>query len=898
MNPTSMPSAHDRPVPSAGLGTRFLPPRLGEALLPRPELERQLLAAEGRVALLLAPPGSGKTLLMARHHAVMAGAGRRTHWLTLTPDDNDPDVLRRSLAQAFCPDHDTAALPDVPPGIAGFIDGLEQLAQPAARELAERFLLSVPADSCMLASSSSPHSRLLHDGRLCGLVHVLGPHALRMDDTEACALLGPTYSLAQVERLNQFTGGWAAGLRFLARAPDACLRLLGQPDHSQALPPPEMTDYFEHILERMPAEALSVLMELSALERFTPELLAALPAPPCDWARVEQYMRNNLFLHHADDSRNWAAFHPAFGHHLRQCLRRLRPERYTEIRHFAASWFEAHGHTAEAVRHAVTLRETPLAARIIENTGAIAVDLADGPDVTLEYLPVSQAGELPLLFMAQIYHRIRNGRQREAQAIFEQAMTATRGFTRVHTGADCPVVLSWAHMLEVVFLAINDLPVSSTHIARMEADVRTHRDKEPVLATGLCTVLAAVYLDLSRHAEAASLCSIGLHAQGADSTSRVNIFVRIHQAHAALAGGSLEQAALYMEDGLRLARTDSSSDSYEMMSSQLVRGVLHFEANELDDARRLLQPNLAKLRITNGWVRLYADAFAASAAITHAREGLEAALAEIDAGEAFARERELPRLLVMLTIARLRELTRAGEWKTAKALLDSSPLSNLLAMESLSPYTLYQQAPALLEAAQLMLELGRPRDAVQLLERINKAWLEDADHRLRFDFRVLALRAAQGLRRYNAAFEHMQAAIDIARRSGLVRRALDARQHLIIVFDGAVRQGRSLPLRLQEWIEGTLRHADGTENVDTLHYNSLSQPRHDGTQQVAGNFMLSPRESEIMALIAEGCINKEIATRLGISEGTVKGHRKNVYEKLGVSSRSQAITRARELLII
>ena len=62
--------------------------------------------------------------------------------------------------------------------------------------------------------------------------------------------------------------------------------------------------------------------------------------------------------------------------------------------------------------------------------------------------------------------------------------------------------------------------------------------------------------------------------------------------------------------------------------------------------------------------------------------------------------------------------------------------------------------------------------------------------------------------------------------------------------------------------------------------------------------MLSPRESEIIALMAEGYINKEIATRLGISEGTVKTHRKKIHEKLGVSSRSQAIMRARELLIV
>ncbi|WP_277051563.1 response regulator transcription factor [Zestomonas thermotolerans] len=50
--------------------------------------------------------------------------------------------------------------------------------------------------------------------------------------------------------------------------------------------------------------------------------------------------------------------------------------------------------------------------------------------------------------------------------------------------------------------------------------------------------------------------------------------------------------------------------------------------------------------------------------------------------------------------------------------------------------------------------------------------------------------------------------------------------------------------------------------------------------------------------LAEGLTNKEIAQRLSISEGTVKGHRKRIHEKLGVTSRSQAISRARELLLI
>jgi len=52
---------------------------------------------------------------------------------------------------------------------------------------------------------------------------------------------------------------------------------------------------------------------------------------------------------------------------------------------------------------------------------------------------------------------------------------------------------------------------------------------------------------------------------------------------------------------------------------------------------------------------------------------------------------------------------------------------------------------------------------------------------------------------------------------------------------------------------------------------------------------LSPRELEILKLIANGKCNKEIATALEISEGTVRVHASNVFAKLGCSDRAQAV---------
>jgi DNA-binding CsgD family transcriptional regulator len=61
---------------------------------------------------------------------------------------------------------------------------------------------------------------------------------------------------------------------------------------------------------------------------------------------------------------------------------------------------------------------------------------------------------------------------------------------------------------------------------------------------------------------------------------------------------------------------------------------------------------------------------------------------------------------------------------------------------------------------------------------------------------------------------------------------------------------------------------------------------------------LSPRECEILELLASGESNKELARRLGISPNTVKTHVAKLYEKLEVQKRVQAIEKARLLAII
>lgn len=79
-------------------------------------------------------------------------------------------------------------------------------------------------------------------------------------------------------------------------------------------------------------------------------------------------------------------------------------------------------------------------------------------------------------------------------------------------------------------------------------------------------------------------------------------------------------------------------------------------------------------------------------------------------------------------------------------------------------------------------------------------------------------------------------------------------------------------------------------------FTRLMEP--GGERPAALVIALSPREREILALIATGASNKEVADRLNLAEGTVKNHVTNILAKLDVRDRTHAAIRARELGLI
>ena len=178
----------------------------------------------------------------------------------------------------------------------------------------------------------------------------------------------------------------------------------------------------------------------------------------------------------------------------------------------------------------------------------------------------------------------------------------------------------------------------------------------------------------------------------------------------------------------------------------------------------------------------------------------------------------------------------------------------------------------------LLLAEERWQDANELLAIL---WESAVSHqRVHSQIEILVLRAIveRSLRHSDQARAHLRDALTLARPSGELRLFLD--------------EGRSI----QELL-ATLHFADVARQTYRQTISDSYPESQDAQLENANQHLvelLTARELELLALVANGATNREIAEQLIISYGTVRRHLNNIYGKLGVNSRALAILAAQE----
>jgi LuxR family maltose regulon positive regulatory protein len=370
--------------------SKLHPPWPGRAMVPRAALlERLLAASTTRLLCVTAPPGYGKTTLLAQWAERRSG---RVAWVSLDRRDNDPVVLLSYLAVALdrvepvdpgvlrtlaSPGASPAAslVPRFAAGLSSMaapvtvvLDNLEVLANRDSLDAVAEVALRLPAGSQLALGSRARPALPEALTRPGGQLLEVGPGDLAMDGQEARALLehaGVRPSDAQVAELLERTEGWPVGLYLASSATTA----EGQPAGAGAA----FTGNGQAAAGQPPAGLLARLSEPTVTFLTRTAVLDQLSGPLCDAVLgvsgsdrvLASLAGSELLLIEVDRRNRWYRYHQLLRELLLAELERREPELVDELHGRAAAWYEDQGLPELAVDHGQAAGDADRVARLV-----------------------------------------------------------------------------------------------------------------------------------------------------------------------------------------------------------------------------------------------------------------------------------------------------------------------------------------------------------------------------------------------------------------------------------------------------------------------------------------------------------------------------------------------------
>jgi LuxR family maltose regulon positive regulatory protein len=883
-----------RSAVSAGdpvLASKVTAPNVPDWAVHRPRITR--LIAEGTqwspLTIVSGPPGAGKTMALA----LWAAAEPATvAWVCLDEFDNRPGAfwpyvvaaLRRSgvavpntlRAVPRGTDDDgfmlrlTAALAAQDPAVTLVLDDLHLVTEPRVLKGLEFVLRNAGPGLRLVVASRMDPLLPLHRYRLAGQLTEIRASDLAFSTDETGLLLaqhGSTLSADCLESLTERTEGWAAGLRL------AAISLGTRPDPGQFVKELMAEDsaligyLVDEVLNVQPSEVREVLLSTSILELVGADAAVDLTGNERAAGILMTLARTNAFVQPIGSG--WYRYHTLFAEMLRLKLRHEYPDRVAALHRRAARWYERNGLLTDAVRHAARAGDWQLAADMVIDQLAIGqiIEPRGGQPLAREFagMPLGQAwtGPAPLLISAAM--ALSAGRDDSCAAALDAADGLLQRFP-ADQQARCRLAAAVIQL--TACLRTGDLAAAGSAASCAElmlgkvlaGKLAGHRDLFRRVRSGRAAVeLWSGHLDEAAHvleAAAADAACAGEYEQ-ADWVGQLALVEVLR--------GRLGRAAELAGQAMLAAGEDRPPGWNPNPVPLVALAWAHLQRNELRETRgRLKQADAALGVCPDKLIGTVAYLIAAGGALA---EGRAAVAVQI--------------------------ITRARSGRIVPAWLDQQ----LSQVESRA-CAAAGDIQAALAAAERAGGDTSPEAAVTLAH----AWAAagDSDNAERVLAPVLAADSGAPNR------VRLQAWLADARLAYADGDGARGRRSLVLALRLAEREELRLPFAVERgWLGPVLRR--DPELADThrrllgpaLGHDQLPA-RRIATDQAPVLLVepLTEREREVLVHVS-GMLNvAEVASEMHISVNTVKTHLRNIYRKLAVGHRSEAVRLARQLKLI
>jgi LuxR family maltose regulon positive regulatory protein len=890
-----------------------------DSVVDRSRLTDRLGAANGqRLTLISAPAGFGKTTLLSEW---IPHSEHCVSWLSLDPGDNDPVRFWAYVAaalQTLRPDLGISALalldlPQTPPiesiltlllnDVAAFpdrftlvLDDYHVVETPAVHTALTFLLDHLPPQMHLMITSRSDPPLPLARWRARRQLTEIRAADLRFTSDEAATFLNHVMGLSlaadEITALEAHTEGWIAGLQL------AALSMQGRDDVSGFIRSftgshAYIIDYLaEEVVQRQSAEVQSFLLQTSILDRLCGPLCDAALERTDSQRLLEHLERSNLFIISLDDKREWFRYHHLFADVLQARLRRDYPKLSPELHRRASAWYEQNGRLSEAVSHALAAQDYHQASRLIEQKSRAMWQRGEVTTLQswLAALPPDIRRARPQLSLAKAWAALAvnqiavvEASVLEAEAAMDQLAEEEVKPLRAQVDA---LRSTLANIRQDSAQSIDLAHRSLAHLPEGDHFLRGHLAYNlgwAYLSQGDLTAASQKLREAATFSLSEgdlSTASLALNALGAGLEAR----------------GRLREAASYYRQVIQAIQMDGRPLPVTMACGAYVRlGGILYEWNQLDESAQCANQGIELSRPFQASGVVFVGCLVLTR-ILQAHDDLTGAIGSWRNAETAARSGGISTAMLRMVEAvraelwlAQRNIEDAAQWAAAYERDLNFPAGDWPDAGQLSPIFDFE----CLTLVRVRMAQARWDEALSLLTRLQP--VVEAGTRKTGLIELLALRALtlQAQAKSAESVAALECALALAEPEGYVRTFVDEGEPMRLLM---------ADYRLQiERRDGTLKSYVDKLLMAFPSVTPIAPASQIRNQQSEINNLIEPlsdREQEVLRLIADGLSNHEIADKLVIGLGTVKTHINNIFGKLDVKSRTQAVARARELRLL
>ncbi|WP_417318801.1 LuxR C-terminal-related transcriptional regulator [Emcibacter sp.] len=865
---------------------------LNEGTIERPRLlSLSPVYSQKKVTLLEAPPGFGKSVLMAQWAEDAGFKGYELSWYRISEEDNSRPIFFSNLFNLL-----KSSLP-TDTGMKNTGDSLEKFRELSARlprkhiifihnleHLRDRkvitalnnmvdhsglsvfFVFAGNAGNMLPVSSYRAHNQLTH----------VGAASLAFTAEETASLFTGMLENQDLDVLLERTAGWPVALWYQKCRFEAGEDQILTPLETEGIQlSPDLEEFIEEqVMMALDPSLGDLLTSLSIFVKFTIKQARFV----CDGKDVESVlMKQRLFplFGMAEDVPDGFGFTPLFHQFLRKRLLARDAESLRCLHKRATDWFISQNMPLDALRHAAQAGDMAHMLDLFISFGGVEIGLREGVEALEDIVflfSVEIAESEPQLLFSRVLIYMKDGKFAIARSLLERAVQ------RIASRGEDPSLEYYQSIVVMLMAVYEDKHVSREEINRYEEQSRQAMPGRFWSQGWFNNLLCMMYYAVGDMDKAREAATISLEFYSLADAAYSQVFMHVHLALINNITGDLLQSSRDLARAREICEKQFAADAGLSAIVTVLQADLDLVLGKEGEARQKIVSSLERVEEHEGWVELFIRGYVTGSLTEFIDGSPDQAHAVLDRGCALAVRRKLPRLERILEIQKLDLLTLSGDLEKARLLMTRLSLEHPPKVRALVEEASFQEAyRTVLAWSRYSIREGRQDEALKLLDEVSG--IQDREKHFSFYLKsaVLKILALDGLGR-------KEEADDLFRK---LASGADSRAY-VHYFTGEGKSFRSfvgnhikrvtlsqLPPEVVSFI-GTLM-ADGNEA------SSMSDPAN----------ILTPKEYEVLQNLSAGHSNKVIALTMDLSETTVKFHMRNIFSKLGVQNRMMAVEVAR-----